>query len=144
MSDLGEGILPADEFRFVNDPDTGAHDAILEIWLLGEHDQTVADGVQKITELNNGVFGPFPLRDGLALTRQAVTLMLQIAPALLPKAPKGINFIAVGEEQSCAISVSYKQPHETPPATHPGIDIAVGELIGQRYITITQKALGKA
>lgn len=138
MSGAEREVLAPDELRFVNDPETGDCDAVLEIWSLGEHDQRVADAVRKITELNGGVFGPTPKHDQHGITPQALVTMFELAPAA-PRAPKESQFIAVGEDRSCAMRVSYREPYATHPTSHPGVHAAIGELVGSRYITLKQR-----
>ncbi len=140
MSESSQEVWAPDEFRLVNDPETGAQDAVLEIWSLGEHSQAAADIVHQITELNGGTFGQAPKRDNNGMTKQSLLTMLSLRPAL-PDAPKVSQFIAVGEERSCAIRVSYRNPYDTHPMSHPGVHAAIGELVGSQYITIKHRIL---
>ncbi len=131
-------MLVPDTFELVNNPDTGNCDAQLELWNLGDHSPSVAAVVQRIAELNGGVFGPFPKRSGLYLTTQSLLVMCELAPNL-PSAPEVSQFYAVGLEQTAALKVSYRDPLATPPSSHPGIDRVVRELIGSQYITLSRR-----
>jgi hypothetical protein len=131
-------LQPSDTFTFVRDPNTGSEDAILELWNLGEHDEEVLGIVQRISELNGGTFGPFPKRDGIALSMQSVLMFGLMRRWELPAA---CQYLAIGERAAAALKVSYTNPFDTTPHEHPGIHGALGELIGSNYIVLTHKTI---
>ncbi len=141
MVEPHERLTVPDGFHLINDPNTGHHDAIAEIWQLGEHGKEITRAVAKITELNGGVFGPPLKHDRYVKNAHSLITMFSLIAPLIPKLPDNAQFITVGQESSCAVRVSYDQPYDTPPDTHPGINRPLTELIGARYITLRCRQL---
>lgn len=143
MATPNEKIQIPVDLGIIRDPNTGRETASFEIYDMGEMPTELGQLVVSTLAAIDSARAAEDLAEKRKKTSIAKISMLGFQP-LLTGITQGANFVALGAERYCGVGVSYVNPFETPPRSHPVVDERVKAFLGEsRYLTLNVRRLPK-